>query len=100
MEFLDELGVTGIPAITVICFLAAEVLKQLPIPSKLLPTICGCLGCVLGAVAMFALPDYPDGNLFTALATGIVSGFAATGVHQGVHQMRGKSTSAETTTEI
>lgn len=91
MQLLDDLGVTGIPAITVICYFAAELLKQLGIPTRWLPVICASLGCVLGAAARFVIPDYPGDNLYSALATGIVSGFAATGVHQGIRRTLGRA---------
>lgn len=81
MELLDELGVTGVPAITALCYLGGEVLKLLPVQKKWIPVFCSCLGCVLGAAAMFLIPDYPGGNLLSALAVGAVSGFASTGIH-------------------
>lgn len=82
MELLDELGVTGVPAITVICFLIAELLRRTPMDAKWIPVVCACAGCALGFAAMWVIPDYPSDNLFSALAVGIVSGFAATGIRQ------------------
>lgn len=82
MEILDQLGITGSPAITVICFLAAEILKRFPLENKWIPVVCGCLGGLLGLCAACFFPDYPDENLYAAMSVGIISGFAATGVHQ------------------
>lgn len=82
MQFLDEAGITGIPAITVLCFLIAELLKRLQINHKWIPVICGFFGCMLGLGAMFVIPDYPGDNIYSALSVGIVSGFGATGAHQ------------------
>lgn len=79
MEFM---GITGIAAITVICYLAAECIKATALDNKWLPVICGILGGSLGIVAMFIMPDFPGGDYITAVAIGIVSGLAATGANQ------------------
>lgn len=79
MEFM---GITGIAAITVICYLAAECIKATALDNKWLPVVCGVLGGALGIVAMFIMPDFPGGDYITAVAIGIVSGLAATGANQ------------------
>lgn len=79
---MEMLGITGIAAITVICFLVAECIKATPLDNKWLPVICGCLGGVLGVVAMYVMPEFPGKDILTAIAIGIVSGLAATGAHQ------------------
>ena len=68
---LTTFGMAGVAAITVICYLAATAVKQTPLANKWLPTICGTLGGVLGA-----------------LAVGIVSGLAATGTNQLIRQLK------------
>lgn len=84
-------GVT-IWAITVICFLVAEGVKATPLDNKWLPIICGTLGGILGVVAMYVIKDFPATDILNAIAIGIVSGLAATGVHQVGHQLaEGKS---------
>jgi len=84
------LGITGIAAITVICFLAAEAVKATPLNEKWLPVICGVLGGILGCVAMaIGMPDFPASDWLTAIAVGIVSGLAATGCHQIGKQLGG-----------
>ena len=55
-----------------------------------LPAICGLLGGALGAAAMYIMPDYPATDYITAVAVGIVSGLAATGVNQIGKQLSGK----------
>ena len=40
------------------------------------------LGGVLGVVGMYTMPDFPAGDILTAIAVGIVSGLAATGADQ------------------
>lgn len=79
---MEIMGITGIAAITVICYLAAECIKATVLDNKWLPVICGALGGVLGVVAMFIMPDFPGGDYITAVAIGIVSGLAATGANQ------------------
>lgn len=79
---MEIMGITGIAAITVICYLAAECIKATALDNKWLPVICGILGGVLGIAAMFIMPDFPGGDYITAVAIGIVSGLAATGANQ------------------
>lgn len=82
-----DFGITGIAAITVLCFLAAQGAKATSIDNKWLPVICGVLGGVLGVVGMYIMPEYPATDWITAAAVGVVSGLAATGAHQMYKQM-------------
>ena len=82
-------GVT-VWAITIICFLVAEAVKATGKINEWIPIICGALGGALGVVAMHVIPDYPATDILNAIGIGILSGFAATGVHQGYHQLTGK----------
>lgn len=84
-----DFGITGIAAITVLCFLAAQGAKATAIDNKWLPVICGGLGGVLGVVGMKIMPEFPANDIITAAAVGVVSGFAATGVHQAYKQIKG-----------
>ena len=87
MDF-EALGILAFPAIVVICFLMAEFVKAMDtIDNKWLPIFCGVLGGCLGVVAMFIVPDFPAHDYIAAVAVGIVSGLAATGVHQVYKQM-------------
>lgn len=79
---MEILGITNIAAITVICYLAAEGIKATALDNKWLPVICGVLGGVLGVAGMIIMPDYPAQDYITAVAVGIVSGLAATGIDQ------------------
>lgn len=79
---IDTLGIAAIPVITVICFLVAEAVKATPLDNKWLPLICGLFGGILGVVAMFIMPEFPGKDYLTSIAIGVVSGFAATGIHQ------------------
>lgn len=83
---MESLGFTAIPAITVICYLIAQIVKATALDNKWLPIICGISGAVLGIVAMRIMPEYGANDPLTAIAIGIVSGLAATGVNQIVKQ--------------
>lgn len=87
---MEIMGITGIAAITVICYLAAECIKATAMDNKWLPVICGAMGGALGILAMLIMPDYPATDYITGVAVGIVSGLAATGVNQIGKQLSGK----------
>lgn len=83
-------GIAGVAAISVICFLIGQGIKVSPLNSKFIPVICGVAGAVLGAVAfLIGMPDFPAADIITAVAVGIVSGLAATGVDQAIKQLKG-----------
>lgn len=78
-----DFGIASVAAITVICYLAGKVVKATGIDNKWIPVICGVLGAILGPVALFTgVPDFPATDSLTAVAVGIVSGLAATGINQ------------------
>jgi len=82
IELIKELGIGAVPAITVLCYLVAMAVKATALDNKWLPVICGALGGILGVAAMWIMPDYPAQDYISAVAVGIVSGLAATGVNQ------------------
>lgn len=74
-----------VPAIVAVCFLVGEIAKKISKESinRFVPEICGVSGAILGVLAFYTIPAFiPAENWLTALAVGIVSGFAATGMHQ------------------
>lgn len=85
-----DFGIAGVAAITVIAYLVGAVVKATPLDNKWIPIICGGVGGVLGALAMSIMSDFPAGDYITAVAVGIVSGLAATGVNQCVKQIKDK----------
>lgn len=87
---MELMGITSVAAITVVCYLVAAAMKATELPGKWLPVICGVCGAVLGVVSMHIMPEYPADDMITAVAVGIVSGFAATGVDQAIKQLSGK----------
>lgn len=77
----------AIPAVTVICYLAAELFKSFaPAAARRhIPALCGLAGLLLGVACHLWLPGYlPAENLLVAAAVGTVSGWAATGLNQTV----------------
>lgn len=84
-------GIASVAAITVICYLIGQVVKNASIEDKWIPAICGAVGAVVGVVAfVIGMPDFPATDIITAVAVGIVSGLAATGVNQITKQLGGK----------
>ena len=79
-----DFGIVSVAAITVICYLLGLVVKALPnAEDKYIPIACGLCGAVLGPVALYlGVADFPATDYLTAVAVGIVSGLAATGVNQ------------------
>lgn len=84
-----DFGIASVASITVIAYLIGALVKATGLDNKWIPIICGVTGGVLGIVAMLTgVPDFPAGDYITAVAVGIVSGLAATGVNQAVKQMK------------
>lgn len=80
---MDILGISGIPAIVVICYLIGMALKAWEaFDDRKIPVIMGVCGAVLGALAYYFNLAIPADDMITAVAVGIVSGFTATGVNQ------------------
>ena len=90
METMEILGISAVPAITIICFLIGLGVKNSPLDDKWIPVIVGVIGGILGVVAMFTMPEFPAQNVILAIAYGIVSGLASTGIHQVFKQLSGK----------
>lgn len=82
-----DFGFTSVAAITVICYLFIEILKMTKLSRRWLPVISGILGGILGIVSLYTMPTYPATDLLNAIAIGIVSGLAATGVNQIIKQL-------------
>lgn len=79
-----DLGIASVAAITVIAYLAGLVWKTADkLPDKWIPVMCGTVGMLFGILAYcIHVPDFPGNNIVDAIAIGIVSGFAATGINQ------------------
>lgn len=77
-------------AIVVITYLIGLAVKAIQaIPNKLIPVIVGVSGGALGVIGLFVMPDFPANDILNAIAVGIVSGLASTGVNQVYKQITG-----------
>lgn len=75
-------------AIVVIAYLVGLAAKMIPkVPDKAIPVIVGVTGGILGVIGMYVMPDFPANNIIDAIAVGIVSGLASTGVNQVYKQL-------------
>lgn len=78
-----DFGIASVAAITVIAYLVGIAAKQIKaVPDGRIPVICGVTGAILGVVGLYVMPDFPAKDIVNAIAVGIVSGFAATGINQ------------------
>ena len=83
-----DFGIASVAAITVIAYLVGIGCKAAgSVKDELIPVICGCVGAVLGIAGLNLMPDFPAKDVINALAVGIVSGLAATGVNQIYKQL-------------
>lgn len=78
-------------AIVVITYLIGIAAKQIPqVKDELIPVIVGVSGGILGAIGMYVITDFPANDIMNAIAVGIVSGLASTGVNQVYKQISKK----------
>lgn len=84
---ISGFGIASVAVITVICYLIGMAVKATAIENKWIPIIVGVSGGVLGVVGMLIMADFPATDYLTAVAVGIVSGLASTGVNQIAKQM-------------
>lgn len=80
---MDIMQIGTVLAIVVITYLVGLAAKTIPtIKDNYIPVIVGVSGGILGVVGMFVMPDFPAHDILNAIAIGIVSGLASTGVNQ------------------
>lgn len=88
MEFLEQFVPNA--TIVVVCVFVGIWLKQAFKDDEKrladIPWILGLVGAALGVVGTFVLADLQGLDVLTAVAQGIVSGLAAGGAYQVVHQ--------------
>ena len=76
-------------AIVVICYLIGVAVKAIKaVKDELIPVIVGIAGGILGVVGMYVIPEFPANDILNAIAVGIVSGLASTGVNQVGKQLQ------------
>ncbi|MBQ2781707.1 MAG: phage holin family protein, partial [Oscillospiraceae bacterium] len=83
-------GIAGVAVITVIAYLVGLAVKATALPNRWIPVICAAVGGALGVAGLYTMPDFPAADILTAIAVGIVSGLAATGIDQTVKQLGSK----------
>ncbi len=85
-----DISVIGtVLAIVVITYLIGLAMKQIPqVKDELIPVVVGTSGGVLGIIGMYVIPDFPASDILNAIAVGIVSGLASTGVNQAYKQLK------------
>lgn len=57
-------------------------------PDKAIPVVVGVAGGLLGVVGMYVITDFPAQDILNAIAIGIVSGLASTGIDQVYKQQK------------
>lgn len=82
-----DFGIAGVAVITVIAYLVGLAVRATALPNRWIPVICAAVGGALGVVGLYTMPDFPAADMLTAIAVGIVSGLAATGIDQTVKQL-------------
>ena len=88
---MEIMGMTSVAAISVIAYLSGEAAKLSPLDNKWIPVICGLIGAGLGVAGMYVMPQFPAEDVISALAVGIASGLAATGVNEIGKQLGGEN---------
>lgn len=89
---MDGFGIVSIPVIVVLCFLIGNAWKTAnSLDDKWIPCVCGASGLILGVLVwltdgIYHVEWFGIGDPWMAAAVGVVSGFAATGVHQAFKQ--------------
>lgn len=88
---MDITTVGTVLSIVVITYLIGIAAKATPvIKNELIPVIVGVVGGILGVVGMYVIPDFPAQDIMNAIAVGITSGLASTGVNQVYKQLSTK----------
>lgn len=86
---MDISQVSTVIAIVVITYLIGVAVKLVPkIKDSYIPVIVGIAGGLLGVAGMYVIPDYPAQDVLNAIAVGIMSGLASTGVNQVYKQIK------------
>ena len=82
-----EFGIATVAVITVIAYLVGLATKASTVDNKWIPVICAAVGGALGVAGLFTMAAFPADDVLTAIAVGIVSGLAATGIDQTIKQL-------------
>lgn len=89
---MDITTIGSVTAIVAICYLIGLAVKAIPnIKDNLIPVIVGVCGGALGVVGLYLMPEFPASDILNAIAIGIASGLASTGVNQVYKQLTEKA---------
>ena len=88
MDITQMETVIAIVVITYLLGLGCKASKN--ISDDWIPVIVGIAGGILGAFGMKVMPNFPAKDIINAIAVGIISGLASTGVNQAYKQLKGK----------
>ena len=80
MDISTSGTVVGIVAICYVIGLGCKAYEK--IPDKWIPVIMAACGGALVVVGLYTMSDFPVGDVINAIAVGMASGLAATGVNQ------------------
>ena len=75
-------GIASVTGITLICYLVGITVKRTKLSNQWIPPIVGFAGGILGLVGLYVMADFPANEPISAIAVGIASGLASTGIHQ------------------
>lgn len=77
-----DLTFAEVGSIAVICLIIGQLLKLFKgLPTKFIPVIVAICGGALGVIGVqLGIPEFFDMNLYDAIATGVVSGIASSGL--------------------
>lgn len=87
MDFLQPDLIATIPCIAIICYLIGMGCKANGKIDKWIPIIVCAAGGLLGIIGWKTIANFPADDVLNAVAVGIASGLASTGVNQIVKQM-------------
>lgn len=79
--------IATVASITVICYVIGVACKVTGKIDKWIPVIVGVMGGILGVVGWKTITGFPAEDILNAIAVGIASGLASTGVNQIVKQL-------------
>ena len=80
-----DIGIATVSSIVVICFVIGAGIKasKKVTNNNIIPYVVAIVGGSLGAVGYFCkVPDFPANDALTAIAVGMASGLAATGIKE------------------
>ena len=93
---MDITTLGTVTAIVAICYLIGLAVKAIHnIKDNLIPVIVGLCGGALGVAGLYLMPEFPAEDVMNAVAIGIVSGLASTGVNQVYKQIAVKGKEEE-----